>query len=511
MVVCLVAYQLTNINLGHFWDEAWVYAPAIRSMSQGIPSILPDAIPVDLSRGHPLLFQFLGGIWMKLFGISNASAHLFALLISCTLLSATYFLTRKSFGRGAAFAAILFMVSQPIFLAQSSMLYPEMLMSLGFLISLFAYVQKRNVLFALGLGVAIYSKESALVFIVAFLLWDVARIIVKDQKIWELKKFLIPVLVLASHPILLYLYHGWFLYPEHTTYINFDFKDIKFNMRSVFRFVFEKQGRGWVFYSIIVLGVMGLRLKQIWWNLLLIAVGFAAYKVFVWKWGVPDPLYVIIMLVAVVGPLVLWFFVRTEKEIKPEHHFIGIGFITVVGFILFSSMNFYTPRYMLVIVLLICSMGGIILWKMRLLPDWSKLLLTFVGASFSMYFVITEQNSGEINLGLYDDLRVQQNMVSWMVNDAGRDDLVCTNFVTANYLCNEYSGYVTSENFMFRWFPDICADCQDAEYIIYTRTSGGCKEPDQQLLAEQGYSKVFADTIGASYAVIWKSQIDSSR
>jgi hypothetical protein len=61
-----------------FWDEAWGYAPALKSMAQAGPSLLPGSISTDLSRGHPLLFHFLGGVWIKIFGETNLSLHAYA-------------------------------------------------------------------------------------------------------------------------------------------------------------------------------------------------------------------------------------------------------------------------------------------------------------------------------------------------------------------------------------------------------------------------------------------------
>nr|HMU05546.1 hypothetical protein [Saprospiraceae bacterium] len=70
------------IDIPFYWDEAWVYAPGIRHMMDSGPSLLPDAIPEFYSRGHPLLFYFLGGIWLKIFGTSFVAYHTFPLTIS---------------------------------------------------------------------------------------------------------------------------------------------------------------------------------------------------------------------------------------------------------------------------------------------------------------------------------------------------------------------------------------------------------------------------------------------
>ncbi len=500
LLIGLIGYQLTNINLGHFWDESWVYAPAIRSMANAVPSILPDALQLGLSRGHPLLFQFLGGVWMKIFGLSNASAHSFALVISCSIIAIIYVQFYNWKGLGAAISASLLIAIQPIFIAQSASLYPEMLMSFGFMLALIGYSRNKIGLFVVGLCVAIYSKETAVVFYASFFLWDVGRIIIGDQGWKCLIKYGIPLLVLLSHPILLYLYHGWFLYPEHTGYITYELADIKYNLRKIFRFLFESQNRGWIAYPAMIIAALSLKLKKFWMNALLVVLGFCAYKLLIWHWQMPDVLYPIVMLILCVGFMVFWYFTSRDRKITSLHHFIGIGYITIIGFILFSAMNFYTPRYMLSMVILLGAMVGLIVWNVEQLPKWSKYVIIVGFSIVSLQSLLSEKSVGELNLGLYDDLRLQGKMVDWMIENADRDDIVCSNFVTTNYLINEYAGYVNNDNFMICWFPNICDDCYDAEYIIYTKTTD-CSGPETSSLVD--YTLVYADTLGESTVAIY--------
>ncbi|MEZ4720743.1 MAG: glycosyltransferase family 39 protein [Flavobacteriales bacterium] len=280
-------------------------------------------------------------------GLSNASAHLYALLVTVLCTLAVYWLLEKSFGQMAAFFASALVAIQPIFVAQSAMLYPEMMMTLGLILALKGYIELQNWLFAIGLSIAIYSKETAIVFFVAFMAWDFLLLMSSRSGLKSFAKYLVPVLVMLSHPALLYLYHGWFLFPGHTGYITFNIQDIKWNARGVFAFLFEKQNRGWIVYPAIVLGVLSLRLRKIWFNLLLIGIGFSVYKVFVWKWVVPTWLYIVIMLIGIFSPLILWQWSNRGKTLNSIHHLIGISYLLLIGFVIFSSMNFYTPRYML--------------------------------------------------------------------------------------------------------------------------------------------------------------------
>ena len=62
-----IIFKLPHLSLPYYSDEAWSYIPAIHMMETNGLSMLPDALPPDVSRGHPLLFYFLGALWMRVF------------------------------------------------------------------------------------------------------------------------------------------------------------------------------------------------------------------------------------------------------------------------------------------------------------------------------------------------------------------------------------------------------------------------------------------------------------
>ena len=131
---------------------------------------------------------------MKLFGASNISAHTYALAISVSLLIILYSLAKKLFGASVALTTALIVMAQPMFMTQSAMLYPEMLMALGLIVALSGYLQNKTWLYYIGMFIAIYSKESALVFFVAFLGWDVVRVLTRESASKTLVKHAWPAL-----------------------------------------------------------------------------------------------------------------------------------------------------------------------------------------------------------------------------------------------------------------------------------------------------------------------------
>ena len=90
LLVGFIALKLEALTLPFFWDEAWVYLPAIRTMAEQGPSIMPGSIDADLYTGHPLLFYFMASTWIKLWGYSLPIAHSFPMLISIGFIVSVY-------------------------------------------------------------------------------------------------------------------------------------------------------------------------------------------------------------------------------------------------------------------------------------------------------------------------------------------------------------------------------------------------------------------------------------
>ena len=162
-----ILFQVPHLNLPYYWDEAWVYGRGIRLMCINGPGISPAALPVDISRGHPLFFYFAGGVWLKLFGNTILSSHLFALCISVILILSAYFLCVKFFGNRIAFLVSLFLMMQAIFLAQSVMVLPEVMLSMWVVLSVWAFYTGKKILYLIFAALMLLTKETGIVCVVA--------------------------------------------------------------------------------------------------------------------------------------------------------------------------------------------------------------------------------------------------------------------------------------------------------------------------------------------------------
>src|SRR5579863_8345635 len=90
LVLVFIIIKFCTLNTPFFWDEGWVYGPAIREMAKNGISLMPDALSDTYSRGHPLLFFVAGAIWVKLFGSTLFTMHLYALTIAICFIFTLY-------------------------------------------------------------------------------------------------------------------------------------------------------------------------------------------------------------------------------------------------------------------------------------------------------------------------------------------------------------------------------------------------------------------------------------
>jgi len=135
------------LDMAFYWDEAWVYVPGIRHMADAGPSLLPDAIPEYYSRGHPLLFYFLGSIWIKIFGTSYIAFHSFPLFISTILLLVTFF-TVKEWTNGLIGLVVIVLLSvERNFFNEAGNVLPEIMIALFFVLSVRYFLKERYFLY----------------------------------------------------------------------------------------------------------------------------------------------------------------------------------------------------------------------------------------------------------------------------------------------------------------------------------------------------------------------------
>lgn len=327
----LIAFKWEALHLPFFWDEAWVYMPAIRTMAESGPSIMPASIDADLYTGHPLLFYCMASAWIKMFGYSLPLAHSFPLLISVALLISVYVFTyRLKQETFTAALAALFVAIQPMFLAQSTFLLIEVWLGLLFVCSFYFYFTQKWWAFALCLVMALWSKESAFTLIPAFGLLSIYAAYNKQLTLKTMYLFwglLILCFALGfSFFIIQKIKLGWYFFPRHANWINFS--EAWFKFKGAIYTVFISQGRATIF---------------------LLTIG--AY---------------------------IWMYSKRKHHLTPwQQQYIVGSLIFAFGYIVFASINFISSRYLFGAIPLWLIGAAIVLSNLRLLHFQPLLLLGF--------------------------------------------------------------------------------------------------------------------------------------
>ncbi len=330
-LIIFVVLKLPALSLPFYWDELGVYSRSSIYLAQHGLGLLPANLPPDYSRGHPLLFSFIYGLALKLFGISVTTGHAVSLAFSVALIITLYYiLCRESEPFIALLSAILLM-AQPVFFAQSVFVLPEVVLALFSIWALYAYYNKNLVVFAVVATMAVMVKETAIILPVIALGYMITiKIFAKreDAEITPKSLLLIftPWLVFGIFMIAQKIQYGWFLFPLHVNNVSVGVDYINVQSHYVDRFLFYSQGRYW-WVKVFIIGAVALLLK----GKLRVQAG--------------------------------WFF-------------LSLLFIAV--FIAFSSVNFYMDRYMILALPVLCWLvveALNIVWKNKVFISAISMLL----------------------------------------------------------------------------------------------------------------------------------------
>lgn len=298
VLIVFTAFKIPDLTLPYFWDELGVYTRAALYLADNGLSFLPGSLPPELSRGHPLLFQFLSGSAYVVFGKSVVVGHAFALCVTLLLLVLFYRKITAISNRLVAFCAMLLLVAQPVFMAQSTFVLPEMMLTLFVFLALAAYYNRSYRAFAVYAALALLVKESAIVIPFVALTYGLSRALFGEEKDYlsfrALAAAAFPFVVFVVFIVIQRIQNGWFFFPEHMGYVSFDWDRMWLHNQQYQKFLLFEQGRyQWV-------------------------------KVFIG------------------GGLAMFL----KKRFNPTG-FTWMSIVLVTAFLAFGSLNFYMNRYML--------------------------------------------------------------------------------------------------------------------------------------------------------------------
>jgi len=403
-VLLFVVFKMPYLELPFYWDEAPVYGPAIRTMEQSGPCLLPGCISQWLHTGHPLLFYFSASLWMQIFGASCFSGHVFSLLLSVLTLFSFYHIGCKLLNKKIALLSCLLLMTTPIFMAQSGIMVPEIYLTFFTLWAIYFYLKKKYFLYFLSAICGVYVKESGLVVVCAVALHGI--LFNPSNKNWKSRiyyslAFFSPVLVSSVFYILQYYISGYFFFPRHLNWVDLSFDSIGAKLNSELHFVALSQGRN--------------------------IISFAA-------------------LIAL--PVLLVLKGKSSFTVKVRST-LALFLIFLFGFFSFCSLNFLSTRYMLSMIPVYFLLCSFLIIKGLDIKKWTFLPIALVLLSINLYSLYDNTKKAypqDFSLAYKDMVEVHQELVSHLIWNNLQDKKIITHGLVETALTNPYAGYVTEKD-----------------------------------------------------------------
>jgi len=306
-----------------------------------------------------------------------------------------------------------------VFFAQSTFVLPEILLALFTVLSLRFYLDKKFIYTIIWLTLALFTKESAIVIwgtLTLFRFVDIMKS--RDNNIlFKLKRmliFLIPLFFIFIFFLIQKLSFGWFFFPEHISHLSIE----NFTNRLI----------GYTSYNYIYMG-----------RNLLTFLGIA-------------------------GLIILIF--KKDSALKNAKKSLYVLTFFIVAYLLFSSLNFYSPRYLLSILpfvlLLFVFFIKQALCKYHFV--WSIVIFIAVIGN-NIYFTINNRSTDDHTLGYRDMINVQKKMVMYCEDIQIYDQQIYTHFLMANNLKNKDLKYLSGDNNFHKVTNNYT---ESVDYAIFT-------------------------------------------
>lgn len=373
------------LHWGFYWDVAWVYGPAIFEMIEKGPSLLPGSINPFLHTGHPLFFYFLESLWGRLFGSQVFSLQLFALLISSALFTFVLYLVKQLFKHSLLTLFMAILLFQPVFLAQSTFVLPEMLLALLSLASIWYFSKQNYWLYFLFAGLLVLTKESGLAIVAgisaaAFFRAQSSSVLYRFK---EGIQYFLAILPFVGFIFIQKIQLGWYFFPRHFNWISFDVREILNKSYDTAHFIMIDQQRLYVFIGLILLSHLlcyffpgnnqrkkGAKVALIMLDTVLLYAFFAPS----FKWQAATlPLFLL-------RSFVLFHYNRHMFSKKQSDFVLSLLFCSL-SFFIFCILNFMSLRYLGTLLLLLLLMHVASIVQLVYAKKWPYLLSLFLLAN----------------------------------------------------------------------------------------------------------------------------------
>lgn len=447
-----VLNKLPYLGLPFFWDEAWVYAPAVFDMLQNGPSLSPDSIDPTLSRGHPILFHFLASAWMTVFGTSFTASHSFSVFVAVLAIIAVYKLGQQLHSKKIGFwAAVLFSV-QPLFIAQAGFLLPEVLLTLFVVLSILFYLKRNIIAYAIAGTAMLLTKETGILAIATLCLVELFEFIrERDFSMKRTVEFLAtgsPVFFAFLFFLAQYFQFGWFMFPEHVSMFETD-PEIWSNKKGiVFNILFFDQKRQIIVGFALAAGALAWQKAPQLLRVLLLMCGLTFLTMTKLESWLPDWYYYNVFPIAIAAATVLLGKEMFQPD-KKRHLFIPTVVILVLAMVLFTSSHFVINRYLLFLVPLLIIACVLVVQLSMKRSTW-LFTVSMVFLTGMQYHYVNRVDAKESQLGnmtYVNQVHVMQKGFQYLEENTDYStDCYTGSFLIHQALIYPVQGYVKEEN-----------------------------------------------------------------
>ncbi len=445
LITFFFLFKLSHLSVPYFWDELGVYSRAALYMFDHRISLMPDALPGELSRGHPLLCAAIFAAGYNIIGPHVWVGHLTALLFSCALLFLLYRFAEKFFGHETAILAPVLLVLQPVFIAQSSMVLPEIMLSFFCTLSLYAYLNGRFFQLALFSTLAILVKETAVALPFCIGLLELIKAFRNGFEKKDIVKFCLICMPLAAWILFLVIQkvqNGWFFFPLHKAYVSFSPASIWPRLGYYLSFLLKGQGR-YTWTIMILLSCLLL----VWRN---------KNEVFTRK-----------------------FIVEYTGRRKWQVALIVTLYILIA--LLVSILNFHLARYVLLVMPVLCMLvAAVVMYLIQNVKNRMVTVLILLSLTMPLLYYKGSSFNVDADMSYIDIVDAQKELTSYLNTVADAHSKIISDFPVYHGLIEKRSGYSTVE------YEEIagCSSKEDlpqADYLIFSHPGNleSCK-PDKQ-------------------------------
>lgn len=507
LLICVVftLIKLPFLDLPYFWDEAWVYAPAVLDMLQNGPSLSPDSINPLLSRGHPILFHFLATCWMTVFGSSFVSAHSFSVFMALMLIISVYKLGESLHSKAIGFWAAFLLGVQPIFIQQAGFLLPEITLAVFVALTIKAFLEKKKWMFLLAGTCMLLTKETGILVIGMLGLIDLVDLVrsrnfqVKRlaQTIWIGS----PVVLAFGYFLVQYLQFGWFMFPEHVSMFDTDPETWSKKFNLVFSSLILEQERGMLISLVFGAAALGWRKAPG----LLRALFLFCFLTFMTMNGLSSWLpewYFNYAFPIILFSAIAWTGAFFVKKGTKNHLFIPFTGLIILAMLAFTSAHFVIGRYLLFLIPLFLLSLILILKQSFRSSNWMFNLI-MISASLIFYHLANradrEMNWLD-NMRYVDQIHVLQNGIKYLEeNTEYESDCLAGSFLIQQALMFPVQGYVVEDN------KPECVKNHVAPNVEYVMMLNYEIDPGLEWVKTDGnFKQVFVETLGGQTVWVYK-------